>query len=295
MSATLILNCLLREWGIGIREEDVAISAGRATSSSMRSPTKRRRYDGHVDEPVEDAEEVSPSESAPDDQSASDGETRGTHAADLSPLLTRAMTVDMDLIPLVDVDLPDPQARLRSPRSTDSAAQPPRGASDTTNTPRLIRIRVARAQPADTAALESLSRIQMPLDGAPLDESRLDIGEVMSLSEVSSRSEGLEILRMSSGVKVSTLPYHTVPYRAVSLTALLDPSPRPNLTLTPTAVLFSHDVIGRRSYPPYLPRTSPRRSCFGTWPWTRSRRRPAATPAWARWCSPRHLSPGPQP
>ena len=117
--AQLQLNCLLREWGIGIRGEDVAISAGRATSSSMRSPTKRRRYDGHVDEPVEDAEEVSPSESAPDDQSASDGETRCAHAADLSPLLTRAMTVDMDLIPLVDVDLPDPQARLRSPRSTD--------------------------------------------------------------------------------------------------------------------------------------------------------------------------------
>ena len=113
------MNCLLREWGIGIRGEDVAISAGRATSSSMRSPTKRRRYDGHVDEPVEDAEEVSPSESAPDDHSASDGETRCAHAADLSPLLTRAMTVDMDLIPLVDVDLPDPQARLRSPRSTD--------------------------------------------------------------------------------------------------------------------------------------------------------------------------------
>ena len=124
--APIAVNCLLREWGIGIREEDVAISAGRATSSSMRSPTKRRRYDGHVDEPVEDAEEVSPSESAPDDQSASDGETRSAHAADLSPLLTRAMTVDMDLIPLVDVDLPDPQARLRSPRSTDSAAQPPR-------------------------------------------------------------------------------------------------------------------------------------------------------------------------
>lgn len=131
----------------------------------MRSPTKRRRYDGHVDEPVEDAEEVSPSESAPDDQSASDGETRGAHTADLSPLLTRAMTVDMDLIPLIDVDLPDPQ-------------------------------------PADTAALESLPRIQMPLDSAPLDEARLDIGEVMSLSEVSSRSERLEILRMSSGVKV---------------------------------------------------------------------------------------------
>ena len=110
-------NCLLREWGIGIREEDVAISAGPATSSSMRSPTKRRRDDGYVDEPVEDVEEVSPSESAPDDQSASDGETRGAHAANVSPLLTRAMTVDMDLIPLVDVELPDPQARLRSPRS----------------------------------------------------------------------------------------------------------------------------------------------------------------------------------
>ena len=130
------LNCLLREWGIGIREEDVAISAGRATSSSMRSPTKRRRYDGHVDEPVEDAEEVSPSESAPDDQSASDGETRGAHTADLSPLLTRAMTVDMDLIPLIDVDLPDPQARLRSPRSTDSAAQPTHAPPQTPLTPR---------------------------------------------------------------------------------------------------------------------------------------------------------------
>ena len=102
----------------------------------MRSPTKRRRYDGHVDEPVEDAEEVSPSEIAPDDQSASDGETRGAHTADLSPLLTRAMTVDMDLIPLIDVDLPDPQARLRSPRSTDSAAQPTHAPPQTPLTPR---------------------------------------------------------------------------------------------------------------------------------------------------------------
>ena len=108
-------------------------------------------------------------------------------------------------------------------------------------------MRAAHAQPADTAALESLPRIQMPLDSAPLDEARLDIGEVMSLSEVSSRSERLEILRMSSGVKVSTLPYHTVPYHTVPLTAHLDPSPRPNLTLTQTAVILSHDAIGRWS------------------------------------------------
>ena len=63
----------------------------------------------------------------------------------------------------------------------------------------------------------------MPLDGAPLDEARLGIGEAL---EMIPRSEGLEILRMSSGVKVSTLPYRTL-----SLTAL-DPNPRPDLTLT---------------------------------------------------------------
>ena len=49
------------------------------------------------------------------------------------------------------------------------------------------------------------------------------------------RSEGLEILRMSSGIKVSTLPYRTLPYRTLSLTAL-DPNPRPDLTLTQTVV-----------------------------------------------------------
>ena len=72
----------------------------------------------------------------------------------------------------------------------------------------------------------------MPLDGAPLDEARLGIGEDL---EMIPRSEGLEILRMSSGIKVSTLPYRTLPYRTLSLTAL-DPNPRPDLTLTQTVV-----------------------------------------------------------
>ena len=73
----------------------------------------------------------------------------------------------------------------------------------------------------------------MPLDGAPLDEARLGIGEDL---EMIPRSEGLEILRMSSGIKVSTLPYRTLPYRTLSLTAL-DPNPRPDLTLTQTVVI----------------------------------------------------------
>ena len=90
----------------------------------MCSPTKRRRHDAHVACLGGDEEDpVSPSESGPDDQSASDGDTRSAHSTELSPLLSRAMAVDMDLLPLVDVDLPDlPQARLRSPRRTDSSA-----------------------------------------------------------------------------------------------------------------------------------------------------------------------------
>ena len=37
------------------------------------------------------------------------------------------------------------------------------------------------AQPADSAALESLPHVQMPLDGAPLDEARLGIGEDLEI------------------------------------------------------------------------------------------------------------------
>jgi len=130
----------------------------------MCSPTKRRRHDAHVACLGGDEEDpVSPSESGPDDQSASDGDTRSAHSTELSPLLSRAMAVDMDLLPLVDVDLPD------------------------------------LPQPADTAALERLPHVQMPLDGAPLDEARLGIGEDL---EMLPRSQGADDVWMSSGVKV---------------------------------------------------------------------------------------------
>ena len=111
--------------------------------SPMCSPAKRRRYDARVERRLTDL--VSPSESAPDDQSDSDGDTHSAHSPELSPLLTRAMTVDMDLLPLVDVDLPDlPQVRLCSPRRTDSScsrrprSHPP---TDTQGHPRLTRFR----------------------------------------------------------------------------------------------------------------------------------------------------------
>lgn len=169
----------------------------------MCSPTKRRRHDAHAAcLSTRLTDPVSPSESAPDDQfSASDGDTRCTDSPELSPLLTRAMTVDMDLLPLVDVDLPD------------------------------------LPQPSDTAAFERLPHVQMPLDGAPLDEARLGIGEEL---EMIPRSEGLEILRMSSGVKVELqaltkgellgYPLDAIPpSRDSSLeTLVLPPSPRDN-------------------------------------------------------------------
>jgi hypothetical protein len=181
----------------------------------MCSPTKRRRHDAHAAcLSTRLTDPVSPSESAPDDQfSASDGDTRCTDSPELSPLLTRAMTVDMDLLPLVDVDLPDlPQVRLRSPTPAAHAALA-HAHPHAHGHPQLTRFRVARAQPSDTAAFERLPHVQMPLDGAPLDEARLGIGEEL---EMIPRSEGLEILRMSSGVKVSTLPYRNLSYGTLS-------------------------------------------------------------------------------
>jgi len=86
--------------------------------------------------------------------------------------------------------------------------------------PRLTHFRVA--QPADTAALERLPHVQMPLDGAPLDEARLGIGEDL---EMLPRSQGADDVWMSSGVKVSTLPYRILPHRTLSLTTNLDPLP----------------------------------------------------------------------
>ena len=103
--------------------------------SPMCSPAKRRRYDARVERRLTDP--VSPSESAPDDQSASDGDTHSAHSPELSPLLTRAMTVDMDLLPLVDVDLPDlPQVRLCSSRRTDSSPLTPPSLTPTHGHPR---------------------------------------------------------------------------------------------------------------------------------------------------------------
>ena len=70
------------------------------------------------------------------------------------------------------------------------------------------------AQPADTAALESLPHVQMPLDGAPLDEARLGIGEDLEIffvtntlleKETKSQREGIHTLNCSAAKKTLTL------------------------------------------------------------------------------------------
>ena len=152
----------------------------------MRSPKRRQSIckQSVSCKPLRLPTPASPSESEPADLATSDERVREPDGSpELSPLLTRAMAPDADLIPLLDVDLALPPVRRKAPHRTP----PPRVCRPCQS--RLPTAVPHCAQPADAAALERLPHLPMPLDGAPLDEARMGVGVGLEIVEIEIKVE----------------------------------------------------------------------------------------------------------